>query len=77
MSIRIKDVCNARFFRSHGKSPQGAGRWGFIFSAPNGPNSHGEVCWFVPVNMKFADARREAVREANRRGNVDCVEVAP
>jgi hypothetical protein len=77
MSISAKDVCDRQFRASHGKAPRGWGRWGFVFSAPNGPNSHGEEFWFSPMWSKFTDARRAAVRVAQERGNVECVEVAP
>lgn len=82
-----QDVGTQEYENSHGAKPKGRGRWGFIFYLHGNPSegetsgSIGHTYWFVPGSIwpqpTVTEAKRLALAEARRRGNVTRVEVAP
>lgn len=56
------DVNSDRFEQAHGRKPRGRGGWAFFF---DGARDIDEAFW---AQGTYAEARRQAVAEGNRRG---------
>lgn len=63
---KVKFVETRDYMRSHGKQPRGFGSWAFAFSREAKLD---DLFW--AYNMNYADAKKQAVAEAQRRGRAE------
>ncbi|MCI0618189.1 hypothetical protein L0244_34870 [bacterium] len=60
------EVVTAYYEFEHGKKPRGTGQWAFMFNKKT-YDDISEV-WWSSSNVTFAQAKKEAIAEAKKRG---------
>lgn len=64
------EISTSAYEFAHGKKPSGWGSWAFEFRIKGV-----WVTWFAPGEKKYSEARKLAVAEADKIGNVTAIRV--